>query len=194
MSGSMIDHAYPIHTQTAIDPEDKQAIKDMLESYDQVRQARARVRQKTSFISFLSLKPLIFDHEEMELSEMMGMPHETSVWLNIMQIFLSTVNAYITVPTTNAYAEQVGVDPAYSGVIIGMSPIAQIFSALVFSYWSNFAFKAPLLVSCILQLLGNVWSLLAHTQSMVRPLMYCFHHKQAMYCMDLLYDTKVCGC
>lgn len=140
---------------TAIDPDDKQAIKDMFDSYEHVRQARTRVRQKTSFISFLSLKPLIFDQQEMDLSELMRVPHETSVWLNIMQIFLSTINAYITVPTTNAYAEQVGVDAAYSGVIIGMSPIAQIFSALVFSYWSNFAFKSPLLVSCILQLLGK---------------------------------------
>ena len=62
-------------------------------------------------------------------------PHGLSVWLNIAQIFLSTVNNYITVPTTNKYAENLGVDAAYSGIIIGMSPLAQIFSAFLFSYW-----------------------------------------------------------
>jgi hypothetical protein len=112
----------------------------MVEAFEKVQRARAQVRRKTTaFTNFLSLKPLIFDQEELEIGDIHDLlpmvPHGLSVWLNIAQIFLSTVNNYITVPTTNKYAENLGVDAAYSGIIIGMSPLAQIFSAFLFSYW-----------------------------------------------------------
>ncbi len=120
---------------------DREAIQEMMSALDKVQRARARVHEKTNpFVSFLSLKPLIFDQEELEVGdyyELLHIPHGLSVCLNVAHIFLSTVNAYITVPTTNDYAESLGVNAAYSGVIIGMSPLAQIFSAFIFSYWSN---------------------------------------------------------
>ncbi|GAB5030516.1 spx domain-containing membrane protein at4g22990-like [Nannochloropsis oceanica] len=151
-----LQDSYAIHVQ------DKEAIESMVGAFEKVQKARAQVRRKTTaFTNFLSLKPLIFDQEELEIGDIHDLlpmiPHGLSVWLNIAQIFLSTVNNYITVPTTNKYAENLGLDPAYSGIIIGMSPLAQIFSAFLFSYWSNYAFKMPLLVSCVLQLIGNIF-------------------------------------
>lgn len=151
-----LQDSYAIHVQ------DKEAIESMVGAFEKVQNARAQVRRKTTaFTNFLSLKPLIFDQEELEIGDIHDLlpmiPHGLSVWLNIAQIFLSTVNNYITVPTTNKYAENLGLDPAYSGIIIGMSPLAQIFSAFLFSYWSNYAFKMPLLVSCVLQLIGNIF-------------------------------------
>lgn len=129
------------HAHTVIRAKDREAIQEMMDALEKVQRARARVHEKTTpFISFLSLKPLIFDQEELEVGdihELLHMPHGLSVWLNILQVFLSTANAYITVPTTNEYAMALGVNAAYSGIIIGMSPLAQIFSAFVFSYWSN---------------------------------------------------------
>lgn len=124
----------------AIHVQDKEAIESMVGAFEKVQKARAQVRRKTTaFTNFLSLKPLIFDQEELEIGDIHDLlpmiPHGLSVWLNIAQIFLSTVNNYITVPTTNKYAENLGLDPAYSGIIIGMSPLAQIFSAFLFSYW-----------------------------------------------------------
>eukprot|EP00952_Eustigmatos_sp_NYUAD-ZCMA_P004023 17619-Eustigmatos_ZCMA.PRE.1 len=52
------------------------------------------------------------------LAGMMSMPDNMSSWLNIMSIFLTTVSYYITVPTANAYAEDLGLDASYTGVII----------------------------------------------------------------------------
>jgi len=132
----------PTQPKTAvIRVKDREAIQEMMSALDKVQRARARVHEKTNpFVSFLSLKPLIFDQEELEVGdyyELLHIPHGLSVWLNVAHIFLSTVNAYITVPTTNDYAESLGVNAAYSGVIIGMSPLAQIFSTFIFSYWSN---------------------------------------------------------
>jgi cyanate permease len=78
----------------------------------------------------------------------------TGTWINILAVFLMSVNYYITVPTTNSYADELGLSAAYSGVIIGMSPLAQTFSAFVYSWWSNHAFKTPIIVSSTLQLIG----------------------------------------
>ena len=146
---------------------------------EDVYEARARLYQMTtSFVSYLSLKPMIFDDEQLQASRRRGLiPHQISAWLNIVSVFLTACNYYITVPTTNEYAEALNMDASYSGIIIGMSPVAQIFSAFVFSWWSNKAFKYPLIVSSVLQLIG---------QSFRLCIGYSINRPSVLLCSDLV--------
>jgi len=144
-------------------------MREMVVALENVLAARANLYQLTnSFVNYLSLKPLIFDEEQLLTSRRSGIiPHQISTWLNIASVFLTACNYYITVPTTNEYAEALNLDASFSGVIIGMSPVAQIFSAFIFSWWSNKAFKFPLIVSSVLQLLGRcqfyTWKNITHS-------------------------------
>ena len=63
-----------------------------------------------------SLKPLIFDQDELDAKPegyTFTASDDLSQWLNIASVFLTAVNYYVTVPTTNAYAEALGVDASY---------------------------------------------------------------------------------
>lgn len=166
----------------------------MRESLATVQSARARLQQRNaSTVShFLSLKPLIFDQEELERGLRMAQAEEQeeeqeellrmtlslrmAAWLNIGSVFLTGMTYYATIPTTQvrpasrlwtdglrlgptpspllcykrsaavlllhpcrcpdrpacrlsgqAYADALGLDLSYSGIIIGMSPIAQVY-------------------------------------------------------------------
>lgn len=43
-----------------------------------------------------------------------------------------------------------------SGLIIGMTPLAAILSAFVYSYWSNFSYISPLKLCSFFLILGNL--------------------------------------
>lgn len=47
------------------------------------------------------------------------------------------------------------------GVIIGSMPFAALASAFVYSWWSNFSYTAPLLVSTLILVTGNLLYALA---------------------------------
>jgi hypothetical protein len=71
------------------------------------------------------------------------------------------VNYYIVVPSSDDYAEQLHAPATLCGVIIGSMPLAAIVSALVYSWWSNFSYTAPLIVSTLILMAGNLMYALA---------------------------------
>lgn len=66
------------------------------------------------------------------------------------------VNYYIIVPTSDEYAEMLNTPATLSGVIIGSMPLTATVSAVVFTLWSNKSYKAPLVVSTLLLIIGNL--------------------------------------
>jgi predicted MFS family arabinose efflux permease len=71
------------------------------------------------------------------------------------------VNYYIVVPSSDDYAKLLNAPATLCGVIIGSMPLAALVSALVYSWWSNYSYKSPLLVSTLILMAGNLLYALA---------------------------------
>ena len=84
-----------------------------------------------------------------------------SGWLNLLSTFLYMMNYYIVLPTSADYAARVHMPEAFSGVIVGCTPIAACLSAFVYSFWTNRSFRKPLLACSLLLVLGNLLYVLA---------------------------------
>lgn len=88
--------------------------------------------------------------------------HFMSLMLNLVNTFLYMVNTYIIVPTADDYSMSLGAAATVCGVVIGAMAVAQIFSSIYFSAWSNKSYFKPLVFSSILLFIGNVMYALAY--------------------------------
>ena len=83
------------------------------------------------------------------------------LFLTLFATLLYQMNQYVVAPTSGQYSDQLGMSPSLSGLIIGLSPFAALLSALVFSVWTNYSFKQPLIVCLFLLGTGNLLYALA---------------------------------
>jgi hypothetical protein len=81
---------------------------------------------------------------------------KAGLFLNLLVTFLFMANAYIVGPTSGQYAIQLGESKSNGALIIGLSPVAALLSTIMYSYWTNFAFKTPLVVSVAVSVVGNL--------------------------------------
>lgn len=82
--------------------------------------------------------------------------HLPSLLLNLANAFLYMINTYIIVPTADDYATSLGAAATTCGIIIGSMAVAQIFSSVYFSAWSNKSYFHPLVFSSMMLLFGNI--------------------------------------
>ncbi len=78
------------------------------------------------------------------------------LFLNLLVTFLYMANQYVVAPTSAEYSHVMGQSEAMSGLIIGLSPAAALVSALVYSIWTNYSFKDPLVAAVFLAVVGNL--------------------------------------
>ncbi|ETV65876.1 hypothetical protein H257_17516 [Aphanomyces astaci] len=130
--------------------------------------ARQRLHQSTRYAKTIAAQALIFDsdlsddEEEMLLKTIkMQKPSPISRFLNMFSTFLYMTNYYIVAPTSGEYATLLGGTAALSGVIVGMTPVASMLSAVLYSWWANRSFRNPLLFSTVCLVLGNLLYALA---------------------------------
>jgi len=76
--------------------------------------------------------------------------------LNFVSSFIYMTNYLIVIPTVVSYSEKLGADPALSSAIVGMTPFATIFSTILYSWWTSYSYRVPLLVATLLNLVGNI--------------------------------------
>jgi len=76
--------------------------------------------------------------------------------LNLLSVFIFMANYTLVIPSTSAFARHLDLPPTFAGVIIGAADITMIASALLYSIWTNRAFKAPLAFGALCCALGNV--------------------------------------
>ncbi|KAJ4811910.1 SPX domain protein 3 [Rhynchospora pubera] len=88
--------------------------------------------------------------------------HFMSLLLNLANTFLYMVNTYIIVPTADDYSVSLGAAATVCGVIIGSMAVAQVFSSVYFSAWSNKSYFRPLVFSSIVLFMGNLLYALAY--------------------------------
>lgn len=78
------------------------------------------------------------------------------LYLNLIMTFVFTMNQYVIAPTSGQYARMLGMSPAMGGCIIGFSPLATLLGALIYSKWSNYSFRDPLLACVLCGIFGNL--------------------------------------
>ena len=132
---------------------------------DLIKATADKLTNSTNFLRFLGQHALIAQGDstgsEVEHIEE-DKYHFISLVLNLVNTFLYMVNTYIIVPTADDYATSLGAAATVCGVIIGSMAVAQIFSSVYFSAWSNRSYFRPLLFSSVVLLLGNVLYALAY--------------------------------
>uniref|UniRef100_A0A0E0B5G8 SPX domain-containing protein n=1 Tax=Oryza glumipatula TaxID=40148 RepID=A0A0E0B5G8_9ORYZ len=120
-----------------------------------------KLTNSTNFLRFLGQHALIAQadstagtEDEQHVGE--DKYHLMSLVLNFANTFLYMVNTYIVVPTADGYATSLGAAATACGAVIGSMAVAQVFSSVYFSAWSNRSYFRPLLFSSVVLLLGNV--------------------------------------
>jgi hypothetical protein len=76
--------------------------------------------------------------------------------LNLMSTFLYMTNYYIVAPTSGSYAQKLGGDVSWSGLIIGMTPVAALVSTVLYSWWTSYSYKSALVFASTCSLCGNI--------------------------------------
>ncbi|XP_062026463.1 SPX domain-containing membrane protein At4g22990-like [Rosa rugosa] len=132
---------------------------------DSIKAAVDRLTHSTNFLSFLGQHALILQEEfpiPVEEQADDQRYHFNSLLLNLANTFLYMVNTYIIVPTADDYSISLGAAATVCGVVIGAMAVAQVFSSVYFSAWSNRSYFKPLIFSSIVLFAGNTLYALAY--------------------------------
>ncbi|CAN6580744.1 unnamed protein product [Malus baccata var. baccata] len=138
---------------------------------DSVKAAVDRLTNSTNFLNFLGQHALILQEDvlpapvEEEVDDQRY--HFMSLVLNLVNTFLYMVNTYIIVPTADDYSMSLGAAATVCGVVIGAMAVAQVFSSVYFSAWSNRSYFKPLVFSSIVLFGGNTLYALAYDLSSI---------------------------
>jgi predicted MFS family arabinose efflux permease len=131
---------------------------------DSMKAAVDRLTHSTNFLNFLAQHALIMQEELPTFEEPVDDQkyHFISLLLNLVNTFLYMVNTYIIVPTADDYSMSLGAAATVCGIVIGSMAVAQVFSSVYFSAWSNKSYFKPLVFSSIVLFIGNVMYALAY--------------------------------
>ncbi|KAK3006969.1 hypothetical protein RJ639_015570, partial [Escallonia herrerae] len=132
---------------------------------DALRAAADRLTYSTNFLNFLAQHALIIQDDLPTAAEEHvddQRYHFVSLLLNLANTFLYMVNTYIIVPTADDYSMSLGAAATVCGIVIGAMAVAQVFSSVYFSAWSNKSYFRPLVFSSIVLFLGNAMYALAY--------------------------------
>ncbi|XP_010529528.1 PREDICTED: SPX domain-containing membrane protein At4g22990 isoform X1 [Tarenaya hassleriana] len=133
---------------------------------DSIKAAVDRLTRSTNFLNFMAQHALIMQEElptsQDEEADEEGRYHFMSLLLNLANTFLYMVNTYIIVPTADDYSMSLGAAATVCGIVIGSMAVAQLFSSVYFSAWSNKSYFKPLIFSSIVLFIGNLLYALAY--------------------------------
>ncbi|KAH7862230.1 hypothetical protein Vadar_001743 [Vaccinium darrowii] len=133
-----------------------------------------RLTHSTNFLDFLARHAFIMQEELPSPTEEDADDqryHFMSLLLNLANTFLYMVNTYIIVPTADDYSISLGAAATVCGIVIGAMAVAQIFSSVYFSAWSNKSYFKPLVFSSIVLVVGNTMYALAYNMNSIAVLL-----------------------
>ncbi|GAB4844419.1 hypothetical protein Ancab_037783 [Ancistrocladus abbreviatus] len=139
-----------------------------------IKAAVDRLTNSTNFLHFLGKHALIVqdDLPTPPGDDAVDQSYDSiSLFLNFANTFLYMVNTYIIVPTADNYSLSLGAAPTICGVVIGSMAVAQMFSSVYFSAWSNKSYFRPLVFSSIVLLVGNTLYALAYDLNSITVLL-----------------------
>uniref|UniRef100_A0A7C9DQJ6 SPX domain-containing protein n=2 Tax=Opuntia streptacantha TaxID=393608 RepID=A0A7C9DQJ6_OPUST len=130
-----------------------------------IRAAVDRLTNSTDFLHFLGKHAMIMQDDLPSPSDDNSNDEGydfMSLLLNLTNTFLYMVNTYIIVPTADNYSLSLGAAATVCGAVIGSMAVAQIFSSVYFSAWSNKSYLRPLMFSSVVLIIGNTLYALAY--------------------------------
>lgn len=141
---------------------------------DSIKAAVDRLTNSTNFLNFMAQHALIMQEElptptEEHIDDQKY--HFMSLLLNLANTFLYMVNTYIIVPTADDYSMSLGAAATVCGIVIGAMAIAQVFSSVYFSAWSNKSYFRPLVFSSVVLFIGNTMYALAYDLNSIAVLL-----------------------
>ncbi|KAF3442247.1 hypothetical protein FNV43_RR16163 [Rhamnella rubrinervis] len=139
-----------------------------------IKSAVEGLSNSTNFLNFLGRHAFVMQEELPTPSEDQDdgqRYHFMSLLLNLANTFLYMVNTYIIVPTADDYSLTLGAAATVCGVVIGSMAVAQVFSSVYFSEWSNRSYMRPLIFSSVVLLLGNTLYALAYDLNSIAVLL-----------------------
>ncbi|KAE8724928.1 SPX domain-containing membrane protein [Hibiscus syriacus] len=141
---------------------------------DAIKAAVDRLSYSTNFLNFLAQHALIMQEElpapaDERIDE--EKYHFMSLLLNLANTFLYMVNTYIIVPTADDYSMSLGAAATVCGIVIGAMAVAQVFSSVYFSAWSNRSYFRPLIFSSIVLFVGNAMYAMAYDMNSLTVLL-----------------------
>jgi Sugar (and other) transporter len=144
---------------------------------EQINTSVSKLTHSTNFLEFLGQHALIVPEDIIipctsEDQADVGTYHFMSLLLNLVNTFLYMVNTYIIVPTADDYSVSLGAAATVCGVIIGSMAVAQVFSSVYFSAWSNKSYFRPLVFSSIMLFMGNLLYALAYDLNSLAVLLF----------------------
>ncbi|KAG3138276.1 SPX domain-containing membrane protein [Phytophthora idaei] len=156
-----------LEVQLAADASNKALTRTISEDepvLNRIGQARRRLHKSTQYVKTVAARSLIFDAESSEdeddetydMLKRLKQASEPSRLLNMLNTFLYMTNYYIVAPTSGKYAAELGAEASMSGVIVGMTPVASLASAVLYSWWANRSYKASLSFATVCLILGNL--------------------------------------
>ncbi|KAF7828325.1 SPX domain-containing membrane protein [Senna tora] len=140
-----------------------------------IKAAIDRLTNSTNFLNFLAQHAFIMQEElpsptEEDVDDQRY--NFMSLVLNLANTFLYMVNTYIIVPTADDYSMSLGAAATVCGIVIGAMAVAQVFSSVYFSAWSNRSYFRPLIFSSIVLFLGNTLYALAYDLNSIWVLLF----------------------
>ncbi|KAK4262707.1 hypothetical protein QN277_028236 [Acacia crassicarpa] len=129
-----------------------------------IKAAVDRLTHSTNFLNFMAQHAFIMQEELPAPTEEHVDDQKynfMSLLLNLANTFLYMVNTYIIVPTADDYSMNLGAAATVCGIVIGAMAVAQVFSSVYFSAWSNKSYFRPLVFSSIVLFMGNLMYALA---------------------------------
>lgn len=129
-----------------------------------IKAAVDRLTNSTNFLNFMAQHAFIMQEELPAPTEEQVDDQKynfMSLLLNLANTFLYMVNTYIIVPTADDYSMNLGAAATVCGIVIGAMAVAQVFSSVYFSAWSNKSYFKPLVFSSIVLFVGNLMYALA---------------------------------
>ncbi|KAG7013353.1 SPX domain-containing membrane protein, partial [Cucurbita argyrosperma subsp. argyrosperma] len=131
---------------------------------ESIKEALKRLSNSTNFLQFLGKHAMLLEDGLSDTPEnYVDERYEfMSLVLNLGNTFLYMVNTYIIVPTADNYTMSLGAAATVCGIVIGAMAVAQVFSSVYFSSWSNRSYMQPLVFSSIILVVGNTLYALAY--------------------------------
>ncbi|XP_042011601.1 SPX domain-containing membrane protein At4g22990-like [Salvia splendens] len=160
------------HQGTYISIYDQPALSLLDPTIESIKAAVDRLSNTTDFLQYIGKHALIPEEEPTTTADndVDERYHFMSLLLNLVNTFLYMVNTYIIVPTADSYSLSLGAAATTCGAVIGSMAVAQVFSSVYFSAWSNKSYLKPLIFSSIVLFIGNTLYALAYDLNSIHVL------------------------
>ena len=115
--------------------------------------ARNKLQTTSDFVDMLAAQMLL---EEVSVQRKIHRRRRISNWLNFLSTFLHLTDYYVVAPGCGSYAKLMGGDESLAGLIIGMNSVAALISTLIYSWWTSWSYRRPLICAICCQIAGDV--------------------------------------